>query len=138
MCSVVIFFCIYSLTPNATSISERIWQTSHLVRPYTLAARCDFIEYPSVRPHTDNWLLMPSSLQSMVGKEEAYRGIVQHTDLPSDEEITKVRCQCLRLQFGLVRVSAVVYVCLCDSAVGQLGCAASYHGIERATTLLSC
>jgi hypothetical protein len=37
---------------------------------------------------------------------------VQHADLLSDEEIAPMRCQCLRLQFGSVRIGAAVSVSL--------------------------
>ena len=44
-----------------------------------------------------------------------------HTDLPCDQEIARVRCQCLRLQCGAVRIGSVGYVALCGSGIGQSG-----------------
>jgi len=38
---------------------------------------------------------------------------------PPVPELARVRCQCLRLECGLVRIGSVVYVCLCGAAVGQ-------------------
>jgi hypothetical protein len=53
----------------------------------------------------------------MVGKEEAQRGIVQHRDLPFDEEIVLVRYGALvASRFGSGRISLGT----CGAAAGQL------------------
>jgi hypothetical protein len=42
-----------------------------------------------------------------------------------------VRYQCLMLQFGLVRIGVVVYVCLCGSAVGNWDRVYPTHVLSR-------
>ena len=59
-------------------------------------------------------------------------------DLPDVPEIIRVRVQCLRLQFGSVRIGSVWYVGLCDSAVGNWDKPHPTMVSRGASTLFSC
>jgi len=89
---------------------------SQTMRPNTVAAPRDPIQYPFMRIIQKIHPLLTSSLRYRICEEEAHGSSVQHTNLPFDEEIARVRCQRLVLKFGLVRSSRVY---ACHAVTGQ-------------------
>jgi hypothetical protein len=64
-------------------------------------------------------------IKRLQGRLDSVDGRREHFPQPIPIQLgeirKKLRSQCLMLQFGSVRVGAVVYVCLGGSAVGQWG-----------------